>query len=356
MSEVQSAAPSRVRSLAEVVKVPDLSGEVKPEDSISNAGAPRRPKPEQRAPAVLATPVEEGRSEVSRHEPREERAPLEPTAPDARSHVSAARQATREEPDARSHASAARRPREEADARSHVSAARRPPEEADARSHVSAARRPREEPDARSHVSAARRPREEEADARSHVSVARQAPREEADARSHASAARQAPREEADARSHVSVARQAPREEADARAHASYAAVRRPAPEEDDARSHVSRHGSRADSRHEPAPARRDAEPASRHDPGSRRAPQDDARSAASAAPREADARPGTRAHDERTASDDDGFLRLDEDEMPAGLALPPPQMLLPTRHPYQGSTETHTTIGMARARSPVGR
>ena len=99
MSEANSAAPSRVRSLAEV-KVPDLEGEVRPSDSISQINAPqRRPPSEYRAPSR----VEEARSEVSRHDPPAERAARED---DGRSHVSA-RPARAD--DARSHVSA--RPR-----------------------------------------------------------------------------------------------------------------------------------------------------------------------------------------------------------------------------------------------------
>ena len=49
MSEANSAAPSRVRSLAEV-KVPDLEGEVRPSDSISQINAPQRRPPSEYHP------------------------------------------------------------------------------------------------------------------------------------------------------------------------------------------------------------------------------------------------------------------------------------------------------------------
>ena len=338
MSEANSAAPSRVRSLAEV-KVPDLEGEVRPSDSISQINAPqRRPPSEYRAPSR----VEEARSEVSRHDPPAERAARED---DGRSHVSA-RPARAD--DARSHVSA--RPARADDARSHVSA--RPAREDDARSHVSA--RPAREDDTRSHVSA--RPAAREDDARSHVS-ARPAARED-DARSHVSA-RPAARED-DARSHVS-ARPAARED-DARSHVSHR-EERAQPAREDARSHVSHREERSQ------PAREDRSNVSAR--AERPAPREDARSHVSAraerpAAREDDSQPAkdarrrdddARSHVSRHEAkkndiDEDGFLKLDD----APPLSPPPlsRVSASGRHPYQGSTETHTTVGMARARSPM--
>ena len=307
MSEANSAAPSRVRSLAEV-KVPDLEGEVRPSDSISQINAPqRRPPSEYRPPSR----VEEARSEVSRHDPPAERAARED---DGRSHVSA--RPARED-DARSHVSA--RPAREDDARSHVSA--RPAREDDARSHVSA--RPAREDDARSHVSA--RPVRED-DARSHVS-ARPAARED-DARSHVSHREElAQPAREDARSHVSHREERSQPAREDRSHVS-ARAERPAPRED-ARSHVSARAER---------------PAAR---------EDDSQPAKDARRRDDDARSHVSRHEaKKNDIDEDGFLKLD-DEPPLS---PPPlsRVSASGRHPYQGSTETHTTVGMARARSPM--